>query len=332
MSKVSASAPVRIAICDDYENAALTCANWASVQARAQLTVHTEPFASQSAAVAALKEAQVICLMRERTPFPAELIAQLPHLKMVVFSGQRNLSLDTAACAARGIAVANTQWGPNKASTAEHTWALILACTRRITQAERGLQAGQWRSGYALPATLHGQRLGILGLGSIGSKVAAVGLALGMEVVAWSQNLTAEKAAEQGVRYISKAELIATSHVISLHMVLSERSRHIIAASDLAAMRPDAVLVNTSRAGLVDEAALLEALQSRPAFRAGLDVFSQEPLPTQHPLLALDNVVLSPHLGYVSQPVFEQFFAGFEAACSAYLDADLPRLGAHLLA
>jgi phosphoglycerate dehydrogenase-like enzyme len=320
-----------IVICDDYEQAALACAQWSQVQAQANLTIHTQPFTDEAATVAALKDAQVICLMRERTPFPERLIAQLPRLKLVVFSGQRNPSLDVPACKARGIAVANTDWGPNKASTAEQTWALILACTRRVTHAENGLRAHQWRSDYPLPATLYGQRLGIIGLGSIGSKVAAVGLALGMDVVAWSPNLSAERAAEQGVKWISKAELIASSQVISLHLVLSERSRHTIAAPELDAMRSDVVLVNTSRAGLIDESALITALRSKPRMMAGLDVFNTEPLSATEPLLQLQNTVLSPHLGYVTQPVFERFFAGFEAACRAYLDHDLPRLGEHLL-
>jgi phosphoglycerate dehydrogenase-like enzyme len=320
-----------IVICDDYEQSALSCANWASVQSQANLVIHTQAFADEASTVVALKDAQVVCLMRERTPFPERIIAQLPNLKLVVFSGQRNLSLDSAACKARGIAIANTDWGPNKASTAEQTWALILACTRRVTHAERGLREGQWRSSYALPATLYGHRLGVIGLGSIGSKVAAVGLALGMEVVAWSQNLTAERAAEQGVKWVSKAELVATSQVISLHLVLSERSRHIISKNELSAVRDDAVIVNTSRAGLIDEAALIHALETRPQMMAGLDVFNQEPLPLNAPLLKLPNAVLAPHLGYVSQPVFERFFAGFEAACSAYLANDLPRLGEHLL-
>jgi phosphoglycerate dehydrogenase-like enzyme len=325
------TATPNIVICDDYEQAALTCADWSRVQARANLMIHTQCFADEAATVAALKDAQVVCLMRERTPFPESLIAQLPHLRLVVFSGQRNLSLDTAACKARGIAVANTDWGPNKASTAEQTWALILACTRRITLAENGLRANQWRTDYPLPTTLYGQRLGIVGLGSIGSKVAAVGLALGMDVVAWSQNLSAERAAVQGVKLVSKAELLASSQVISLHLVLSERSRHTIAAAELGAMRQDAVLVNTSRAGLIDEAALFTALRSKPRMMAGLDVFSTEPLRATEPLLQLPNALLSPHLGYVTQPVFERFFAGFEAACTAYLDHDLPRLGEHLL-
>ena len=331
MLQLKAENRIQIAICDDYERAALACADWGQVQARAQLTVHTQAFADEAAAVLALKDAQVVCLMRERTPFSARMIAQLPHLKFVIFSGQRNPSLDITACQERGIAVANTDWGPNKASTAEQAWALILACTRRVCAAERGLRAGQWRSQYPLPMTLQGQRLGIVGLGSIGSKVAAVGLALGMEVVAWSQNLQPDTAAAIGVKTVSKAELMATSQVISLHLVLSERSKRTIAAAELAAMRPDVVLINTSRAGLVDEAALLAALKARPAMMAGLDVFDNEPLPAQHAWFELDNAVLSPHLGYVTQPVFEQFFAGFEAACLAYLDGELPRLGAHLL-
>jgi phosphoglycerate dehydrogenase-like enzyme len=320
-----------IVICDDYEQAALICADWTTVQTLAKLTIYTEAFTNEEAAVAALKDAQVICLMRERTPFPERLIAQLPCLKLIVFSGQRNLSLDVAACKTRGIAVANTDWGPNKASTAEQTWALVLACTRRVTLAEHSLRAIQWRGAYRLPATLHGQRLGIIGLGSIGSKVAAVGLAMGMDVVAWSQHLTVERAAEQGVKLVSKAELIATSQVISLHLVLSERSHHTIGVAELAAMRSDVVIVNTSRAGLIDESALIDALRTRPRMMAGLDVFSKEPIDSNEPLLRLPNAVLTPHLGYVTEPVFKQFFAGFEAACSAYLANSLPNLGEHLL-
>ncbi len=320
-----------IVVCDDYEKAALTCANWTDVQERAILTIYTQAFENETATVAALKDAQIVCLMRERTPFPERLIAQLPNLKLVVFSGQRNPSLDIAACKSRGIAVANTDWGPNKSSTAEQTWALILGCTRRIAHAERDLRAGLWRGDYALPATLHGQRLGIIGLGSIGSKVAAAGRAFGMDVVAWSQNLTAERAAENGVTLVSKAELLATSQVVSLHLVLSERSRHTLGAAELSSMKDNAVIVNTSRAGLIDELALIAALRSKPRMMAGLDVFNQEPLPATSALLQLPNALLAPHLGYVTEPVFERFFTGFETACRAYLTNDLPSLGEHLL-
>ena len=320
-----------IVVCDDYEQAALTFADWTQVRTHATVTVYTQPFEHEAATVAALKDAQIVCLMRERTPFPERLIAQLPNLKLVVFSGQRNPSLDIAACKSRGIAIANTDWGPNKSSTAEQTWALILGCSRRLTHAERDLRAGLWRGDYALPTTLHGQRLGIIGLGSIGSKVAAAGRAFGMDVVAWSQNLTAERAAEHGAILISKTELLATSHVISLHLVLSERSRHTIGEAEFSSMKDNAVLINTSRAGLIDELALIAALQSKPRMMAGLDVFNQEPLPASSALLQLPNAVLAPHLGYVTEPVFERFFTGFETACRAYLTNDLPSLGEHLL-
>ncbi len=307
------SADIRIAVCDDWEQAALETADWSEVQQHAEVQFFTSPFKSQADAVNALKDFDAICLMRERTPFPKEVIAALPRLKRLLFTGERNLSVDSEFAKSRGIEVSGTPGGPNKASTAEHTWALILAATRRIVPAMTGVQAGHWRGNaagevYGLPDTLEGDRLGIIGLGSIGQRVARIGQAFGMEVVAWSQNLTEDKAALHGVRRVEKNELLATSKIVSLHLVLSERTRGIIGPTELSLMRRDALLVNTSRAGLIDEHGLAQALTAGRPAHAALDVFSVEPVVPGHPLLQHPQVTLTPHLGFVATRVYETFY------------------------
>jgi phosphoglycerate dehydrogenase-like enzyme len=307
------STTLRIAVCDDWEHAALTCADWADLQQQAKVEIFTSPFASREDAIRSLQDFDAICLMRERTPFPKEVISQLPKLKRLLFTGERNLSVDSEFAKSVGIQVSGTPGGPNKSSTAEHTWAMILACTRRVVTSMNGATAGHWRGGatgepYPLPDTLEGDRLGIIGLGEIGRRVARIGHGLGMDVVAWSQNLTAEAAQAVGVRRVEKNELLATSKVISLHLVLSDRTRGIVGPTELSLMRRDAVLVNTSRAQLIDEAALLPALESgRPAM-AALDVFSKEPFGRDHPFLNHPQITITPHLGFVSTPVYEMFY------------------------
>lgn len=304
---------IRIAVCDDWEQSALASADWTELQQRADVHFFTVPFKSQAEAVALLKDFDAICLMRERTPFPKEVIAELPRLKRLLFTGERNLSVDSEFARSRGIEVSGTPGGPNKASTAEHTWALILAATRRIVPSMTGLQAGHWRGNalgepYGLPDTLEGDRLGIIGLGSIGQRVARIGQAMGMEVVAWSQNLTDEKAAAAGVRRVEKNELLATSRVISLHLVLSERTRGILGPTEYSLMRRDSLLVNTSRAGLLDEEGLAQALSSGRPAHAAIDVFSVEPVQPDHPLVQHPQVTLTPHLGFVATRVYEMFY------------------------
>lgn len=304
---------LRIAICDDWEQCALEMADWSELQRLADVQVFSQPFSSQDDAVRQLQDFDAICLMRERTPFPKSLLAQLPRLKRLLFTGQRNFSVDTEFALSRGIAISGTPGGPNKASTAEQTWALILAATRRIVPAMTGMQAGQWRGTasadpYPLPDTLEGDRLGVIGLGDIGQRVARMGVALGMEVVAWSPNLTTEKAAACGVRRVEKNELLATSRVVTLHLVLSERTQGILGPTEYSLMRRDALLVNTARAGLLDEPGLLAALDSGRPAHAALDVFGTEPLPQGSPWLRHPHVTISPHLGYVSTPVFETFY------------------------
>ena len=303
----------RIAVCDDWEQCAQNCADWSVLQQLADVQIFTSAFSSREEAIRTLKDFDAICLMRERTPFPKEVISQLPRLKRLLFTGERNLSVDSEFARSCGIEVSGTPGGPNKSSTAEHTWALILAATRRVVPSMNGMVAGHWRAApsgepYPLPDTLEGDRLGIIGLGEIGQRVARIGQALGMDVVAWSQNLSNEKATACGVRRVDKNELIATSKVISLHLVLSERTRGTIGPTEYSLMRRDSVLVNTSRAALIDEAGLIDALASNRPAHAALDVFGTEPLPAGHPFLSHPKITVTPHLGFVSTPVYETFY------------------------
>lgn len=317
---------MRIAVCDDWEQSAQSCADWSEVQQQADVQFFTAPFESQDDAVRELQEFDAICLMRERTPFPKEVIAQLPRLKRLLFTGERNLAVDSAFALSRGIGVSGTPGGPNKASTAEHTWALLLAATRRVVVSMHGMQAGQWRANpngepYPIPDTLEGDRFGVIGLGEIGHRVARIAQGFGMEVVAWSPNLTDEKAAACGVRRVEKNELLATSRVVSLHLVLSERTRGIIGPTEYSLMRRDSLLVNTARAGLMDEQALLAALDSGRPAHAALDVFGVEPLPSGSPLLHHPQITTTPHLGFVSTPVYEMFYKTMVADLTRWLES-----------
>jgi phosphoglycerate dehydrogenase-like enzyme len=245
--------------------------------------------------------------VRDRTPFKAELLAKLPKLKAFVFTGTRNTQLDLETLKARGIPVGHTEMGESKASTTEIAWALILAAAKRLEAYMGLLRKGGWRDGGALPTVLSGKRLGLIGFGGIGQKVGKVGAAFGMELVTWSPNMTPERASEGGATAVSLEELLATSHVVSLHLVPSEATRKLLDAKRLATMREDAILVNTARSALIDMAALPAALDAgRPAI-AALDVYDDEPLAGDHPLLSRDDVVLTPHLGFVNDPVFSKF-------------------------
>jgi phosphoglycerate dehydrogenase-like enzyme len=295
---------MKIAILNDYQRVASELADWERLPAGSELVVFDRHIADREELTAALQPFEVIILMRERTPFPAALLERLPKLRLLITTGGRNASIALEACQARGITVCGT--GTLGTPTAELAWGLILALVKRIPVEDRALRAGAWQTG--LTEGLAGKRLGLVGLGKLGTQVARVGQAFGMEVVAWSQNLTHERAAEVGVRRVEKTELFATSDVISLHLILSDRSRGIVGAEELNAMKPTAWLVNTSRAGLVDESALLTALRDKRIAGAGLDVFPVEPLPTDHPLLSLPNVVLTPHLGYVTRENYAVFY------------------------
>jgi phosphoglycerate dehydrogenase-like enzyme len=293
---------MKIAILDDYQNVALSFADWDSLGA--EIEVFTEPFAEADEIVERLAGFDVVVAMRERTRFPAELLARLTDLKLLVSTGQRNAAIDVVAARQLGIVVSAT--GYISHPTAEHTWALILAAARNLPAELRSMREGGWQVGVG--TGLHGKTLGLLGLGRLGAGAAKIGQAFGMETIAWSQNLTSENAAERGVTAVSKEDLFRRSDVLSIHLVLSKRSRGLVGATELAAMKPTAILVNTSRGPIVDQEALLNALRRKEIGCAAIDVYDTEPLPADHPLRALDNTVLTPHLGYVTREVYEIFY------------------------
>ncbi|MDT7727328.1 MAG: hypothetical protein QOI21_3904 [Actinomycetota bacterium] len=290
---------MKIAILDDYQNVALGFADWDSLGA--EIEVFTKPLDD---VVGRLAGFDVIVAMRERTRFPAEVLAGLTELKLLVSTGQRNAAIDVGAARELGIVVSGTGYIAHP--TAEHTWALILAAARNLPAEERSMREGGWQVGVG--SGLHGKTLGLLGLGRLGARAAKIGQAFGMETIAWSQNLTAEKAAEHGVTAVSKEDLFARADVLSIHLVLSERSRGLVGAAEFAAMKPAAILVNTSRGPIVDEDALLDALRRKEIGCAAIDVYETEPLPADHPLRGLDNTVLTPHVGYVTREVYEIFY------------------------
>jgi D-3-phosphoglycerate dehydrogenase len=261
----------------------------------------------------------MLCLLRERTAFPRKLIEQLPNLKFVALTGIRAGSLDSAALAERKIPVSNTRSGNSTYLTSELAWGLIINAARDMAKGERNMRSGKWHEGLAPGMGLQGKRLGVIGLGKIGARVAAIGKAFMMDVVAWSQNLTPEKAKEGGATYLSKEDLLITSDVISLPLVLSDRTRGLIGAKELAMMKPSAILVNVSRGPLIDEKAMLEALQNGRLGHAALDVYDREPLPADHPLRKLDNVTLSPHLGYVNDENLKMFYGDALENIEAFL-------------
>jgi phosphoglycerate dehydrogenase-like enzyme len=311
----------RIVVLDDYERCLRSLADWSDIDRRADVEVHHDPLRG-AALHTALADAEVVVLIRDRTAFRVDLIERLPKLRYVVFTGTRNTALDVAALAARGIPVSHTDWGPSKDSTAELTWALILAATKRLEAQFRTMRSGGWREDSPLSGVLAGERLGLIGLGEIGGRVARIGKAFGMDVVAWSPRMTAERAAEKGARAVSLEELLATSKVVSLHLVPTDQTRSLMNADRLGQMRADALLVNTSRSALVDMTALVEALQAGRPAAAALDVYDSEPLPADHPLRSMRNVVSTPHIGFVSQPVFENFARGVTECLRAWLQGD----------
>lgn len=308
----------RIVVLDDYEQAMRRCADWSSVERDADVTVHHEPVRG-AALTEALGEADAVVVVRDRTPFTAELLADLPRLRYLVYTGARNTRLDTEAFAARDIPISHTGRDLGKASTAEHTWALILAAARRLEAHLALVRAGRWRDGGSLAVILEGERLGLIGLGQIGQRVAAVGRALGMEIVTWSPHMTPERAEEGGATAVSLDELLATARVVSVHLVPSDATRGLLDADRLATMRPDSILVNTSRSALVEMDALVGALAAGRPGVAALDVFDEEPLPAGSPLAALPNAVLTPHQGFVAERVFETFARGAVECLEAWL-------------
>lgn len=312
---------MKLAILDDYQQLALKSADWDRLRRRGlEVSVFHEAFASRDEAAAELAPFEVLVLMRERTPFPRELIEKLPKLKFIALTGLRSASLDLPACSARRVPVSHTGPGRTQTVTAELAFGLILAAARDFARAERNMRAGRWHEGLRGGTVLDGKRLGIVGLGKLGGRVAGYARAFGMEVVAWSQNLTAERAAEVGVAKVTKEELLKTSDFVTIHLVLSDRTRGLIGAAELALMKPAAVLVNTSRGPIVDEKAMLAALESGKLAHAALDVYDQEPLPADHRLRRMENVTLIPHLGYVSEAVLAGFWGDSIENIEAWLD------------
>lgn len=296
---------VQIAVIDDWQDVARDVVDWSVLDSIGEVAfVHDYP-ADNATLAERLGQYQVICVMRERTRFDQDLLQRLPNLKLLVTGGMRNAALDMQAAASLGIKVCGTD--SYKHAAPELTWALIMAATRNLLNEANSLRAGGWQQG--LGGDLHGKTLGILGLGSIGQKVAQFGQVFGMRVIAWSENLTAERAQQAGVTWVSKQQLFEQADVLSVHLVLSERSRGLVDAQALDWMKPTALLVNTARGPIVDEAALIKALQKQKIAGAALDVFDQEPLPALHPLRTLDNVLATPHVGYVSRQNYAQFFA-----------------------
>ena len=297
----------RVLVLDDYQDVSRQFGPWQRLSELAggpfELDVRTEHL-TDAALAAALRDADIVVAMRERTPFSREVLRQAPNLKLLVTTGMANASIDLDACRELGVEVRGTTG--LRTSTAELTWGLILALARHICAEDREVREGGWQR--TLGFELAGARLGVVGLGKLGSEVAKIGLAFGMDVVAWSQNLQPPHAAEFGVRAVAKDELFATSDVVTLHLKLSDRTRGIVGTEELAAMRRTAYLVNTSRGPLIDEDALIEALRTGSIAGAGLDVFDVEPLPAQHPLRTVPNTVLTPHVGYVTTGTYERWW------------------------
>ena len=309
---------MRVAILDDYFNAALEVGDWSLIEGKAEITVFNEPFADENAAASALRDFEAIVGMRERTPFPASLIERLANLKLLITTGMRNFSFDMEAAKAEGVVVAGTESMGHAA--AELAWALILGLYRNIPAQNQAMHGGQWQ--VKLDNDLFGKTLGVVGLGKLGRQVAKVGLAFGMEVIAWSQNLTQESAAECGVERVEKDELMARADVISIHMILGDRSRGLIGAEDIGRMKPTAYLVNTSRGPIVDTAALVDALRENRIAGAAIDVYDAEPAPADHPLRGLDNALLTPHMGYVTAENLGQMYSQAAEDIAAFIAGD----------
>jgi len=288
--------PTRVAILDDYQGVALSVADWSSLGAGVSLHPIHERIGSEDELAERLRTFDVVVAMRERTPFPASLIERLPSLKLLVTTGRRNAAIDVKAATARGILVSGT--ATLAMPPVELTWGLILSLARHIPRESIAMRSGAWQT--TVGVGLHGKTLGVVGLGRLGSDVARIGKAFGMDVIAWSQNLTREKTDPLGVELVDKESLFRRSDIVSVHLVLSDRTRGIVGEHDLTMMKPTAFLINTARGPIVDEHALIRALRHSVISGAGLDVFDEEPLPPDHPLRRLENVVLTPHLGYVT--------------------------------
>lgn len=308
---------VRAAILDDYQNVAMKFADWSGISKDVEIKVFNAPLDGPDAVIKALQGFAIVVGMRERTPFPRKVIEALPDLKLLVTTGARNNSFDIKACAERGVTVCGT--GAAGSPTTGIAFGLMLELTRRIGFENARLKAGEsWQ--VTIGRDLEGLTLGILGLGKLGQRSATVGKAFGMRTIAWSQNLTEEKAKAAGADLVSKEDLFRNADFITIHLVLSDRSRGLVGAKELGLMKKTSYLINTSRGPIVDEKALIAALQNNAIAGAGLDVFDVEPLPLNHPFRKMDNVVITPHLGYVSEQNYRKYFPDIVEDIRAWLD------------
>src|SRR5471032_1788997 len=313
---------LRCAILDDYFKLSLTSADWSRVTDRVDLTVFEKPFKTEAEAASALKDFPIILAMRERTAFPKSMFAALPNLKLMITSGMRNAAIDFDAAKAHNVVLCGTVWARDP--TAPLAMGMILELTRNIGRESARMHAGAPLQKF-VGIEIEGKTLGVVGLGKLGAKVAGLAKAFGMNVIAWSPNLTPERCKEAGVGYATREELFSTADVITIHMVLSQRSHGLVGVADLARMKPTSYLVNTARGPIVDEAALLETLQQRKIAGAAVDVFSVEPLPTDHPFRRLDNIVLTPHLGYVTEEGFRNHYRQMVEGIDAWFKGEPAR-------
>jgi phosphoglycerate dehydrogenase-like enzyme len=308
-----------IVILGDYEQALRRFGNWEALDQKANLTIHHEPLRDE-ALYEAVKEADAIAIVRDRSPFNEAMIARLPKLKFLMFTGERNGTLDAAALTARSIPIGCTPGGPSKETTAELTWALILAASKRLVEQNKLISSGGWRDQLSVLPMLAGERLGVMGLGSIGSRVARVGVALGMEVVTWSPRMTPERAAVESAKSVSLEELLKTSKIVTMHLVAGPGTKGLMSADQLSLMRPDAILVNTSRAALINMMDLQKALALGRPGQAAVDVFDVEPMPADDPFRNTPNLLVTPHLGFIAEPIFASFSKGIIDTLLAWLE------------
>src|SRR5271154_4064491 len=306
----------KIAVLDDYQNVARESADWSVLGERADIAVFQDHLADPETVIERLLPFDVICVMRERSPLPRNIIERLPNLKLIASTGAGNASIDVAATGDRGIAVVHTGYRSDPAI--EFTWALILASTRHIVTESNSVRSGGWQK--TVGADLRGKTLGVLGLGRIGSEVARIGKAFGMNLIAWSQNMTPKAAEAAGAIFVSKNELFDQADILTIHVVLSSRTRGLIGAAELARMKPTARLINTSRGPIVEEQALISVLKNKQIAGAAIDVFDVEPLPPDHPFRALDNILATPHIAYVSQGLYKTFYEDTVSNIRKWLD------------
>ena len=308
--------PLKIAVLDDYQSVALSMADWSTLHGRASVTVFSDHLAGPDAVVARLRPFEIVCVMRERTPMTRTIIERLPKLRLIASTATRNASIDLEAAEERGIQVVHT--GYTSAPTIELTWALILGSARNLVAENASLRGGGWQQ--SVGDDIAGRTLGVLGLGNVGGAVAQIGNAFGMKVIAWSQNLTIDRAAEVGATLVSRDEVFREADVVTIHLVLSGRTRGLVGAAELALMKPTSRLINTSRGPIVVEADLIAALKDKIIAGAAIDVFDQEPLPLDHPFRALPNLLATPHIGYVSRGLYARFYQDTVTNICRWLD------------